>query len=49
LQRAVTVASAQGWKKALLAYLQRLKFYYESKQQNDKALEIEQRVKLISN
>lgn len=49
LQRAVAVASAQGWKKALLAYLERLRLYYEGKPQKDKALEIEQRIMLITN
>lgn len=49
LQRAVAVASAQGWKKALLAYLERLKFYHEGKQQKAKALEVELRIRLLAN
>ncbi len=47
LQKAVTIASAQGWKKALLAYLEKLKLYYAGKGDKAKVLEIEQRLELI--
>jgi alkylhydroperoxidase/carboxymuconolactone decarboxylase family protein YurZ len=47
LQRAIATASAEGWKKALLAYLARLKAYYAGKQEGSKALAIEQRMNLI--
>jgi len=47
LQRAIATASAEGWKKAILAYLARLKAYYEAKQESSKALTIEQRINLI--
>ncbi|MCG6533156.1 MAG: hypothetical protein L7F78_00400 [Syntrophales bacterium LBB04] len=47
LQRAIDTASAQGWKKALLVYLERLKLSYEVKKKPEKALAIEQRIKLI--
>ena len=48
LQRAIATASVEGWKKALLAYLARLKAYYEGKQEKSKALAIEQRINLIT-
>jgi alkylhydroperoxidase/carboxymuconolactone decarboxylase family protein YurZ len=47
LQKAIATASAEGWKKALLAYLTRLRAYYEGKQERSKALSIEQRIDLI--
>jgi alkylhydroperoxidase/carboxymuconolactone decarboxylase family protein YurZ len=47
LQRAIATASAEGWKKALLAYLARLQAYYAGKQEMSKALTIEQRINLI--
>ena len=47
LQSAIATASAEGWKKALLAYLSRLKAYYEGKQERSKALAIEQRMNII--
>jgi hypothetical protein len=47
LQSAIATASAAGWKKALLAYMVRLKAYYEGKQERSKALAIEQRMNLI--
>ena len=47
LKKAVDISSAQGWKKALLAYLERLQNYYEEKKETAKALGIQQRIKLI--
>ena len=47
LQRAIATASAEGWKKALLVYLSRLKAYYAGKQEMSRALDIEQRINLI--
>jgi hypothetical protein len=47
LQSAIATASAAGWKKALLAYMARLKAYYEGKQERSKALAIEQRMNLM--
>lgn len=47
MKKAVDTASAQGWKKALLVYLGRLKEYYINKGEKEKALGIEGRVKLI--
>jgi hypothetical protein len=47
LQRAIATASAEGWKKALLVYLARLKAYYAGNQEMSKALAIEQRINLI--
>lgn len=48
LQKATAIASSQGWKKALIAYLEHLRILYESKQDGEKAREIEQRIKIIS-
>lgn len=47
LQSAIATASAEGWKKALVAYMSRLKAYYEGKQESSKALAIEQRLNII--
>jgi len=47
LQKAIAIASGEGWKKALIAYLGRLKIYYETKQESSKARTIEQRINLI--
>ena len=47
LKKAIDVASAQGWKKPLLVYLDRLQSYYEGKKDTDKATGIQQRIKLI--
>lgn len=47
LKKAIAAASAQGWKKPLLVYLARLQSYYEGKKETDKALAIQQRIKLI--
>lgn len=47
LKKAVDISSAQGWKKALLAYLERLQNYYEEKKEPANALGIQQRIKII--
>ena len=47
MEKAIDTASAQGWKKALLVYLGRLKEYYLKKGEKEKALGIEGRIKLI--
>ena len=47
LKKAVDISSAQGWKKALLAYLEKLQNYYEEKKETAKALGIQQRIKII--
>lgn len=47
LKKAIDAASAQGWKKPLLAYLERLQSYYEGKKETNKALAVKQRLKLI--
>ena len=47
LNKAVATASAEGWKKALIAYLARLQAFYAAHQEGAKARDIEQRLKLI--
>lgn len=47
LKKAVDISSAQGWKKALLAYLEKLQNYYEEKKETANALGIQQRIKII--
>jgi hypothetical protein len=47
LNTALAIASVQGWKKPLMAYLARLQSYYESNKQADKAAKIQQRVELL--
>jgi hypothetical protein len=47
LQKAIETASAEGWKKALLVYLERLQAYHESRKETQKARDIEGRIKLI--
>lgn len=47
LGEALATASRQGWKRALLVYLDRLQRYYEGKQENAKAAQIKERIKLI--
>jgi len=47
MEKALDTASAQGWKKALLAYLERLKEYYLKTGEKEKARGIEGRIKLI--
>jgi hypothetical protein len=47
LNGAVETASRQGWKKALLVYLNRLQAFYEQRQDGEKADKIKQRILLI--
>jgi len=47
LNAAVRTAAEQGWKKALLVYLDKLKHYYESVSERDKADLIRRRIDLI--
>jgi len=47
LNGAVETASRQGWKKALLVYLNRLQAYYEQRQEVEKAYKIKQKILLI--
>lgn len=47
MNQAIATASHEGWKKAVLIYLERLKLFYEGKQEMKKALAIEQRINLI--
>jgi hypothetical protein len=48
LKTAVDAASGEGWKKALLVYLNKLQQYYENRQEQEKALAIGQRIRLIN-
>ncbi|MCX5828074.1 MAG: hypothetical protein NTV58_08755, partial [Deltaproteobacteria bacterium] len=47
LNGAVETASRQGWKKALLVYLDRLQAFYVQRQEGEKADKIKQRILLI--
>jgi hypothetical protein len=47
LNGAVETASRQGWKKALLVYLERLHAFYRERQEGEKADKIKQRILLI--
>jgi len=47
LNGAVEIASRQGWKKALLVYLDRLQAFYVQRQEGEKADKIKQRILLI--
>jgi hypothetical protein len=49
LKIAIDTASQNGWKKALLAYLEKLLFFYETKKETEKAANITQRIQLIKN
>lgn len=48
LQTAVDTASVNGWKAALLAWLERMAAFYESKGETAKAKTVRQRMELIS-
>lgn len=48
LTAAVSTASYNGWKRALLAYLEKLRIFYTERSQQDKAAAIMERVQLIS-
>jgi len=47
LNEAVETASRQGWKKALLVYLERLQTFHVQRQEGEKADKIKQRILLI--
>jgi hypothetical protein len=49
LKIAIDTASQNGWKKALLAYLEKLLLFYETKRETEKAANITQRIQLIKN
>jgi hypothetical protein len=44
----VETASRNGWKTALLAWLERLRSFYEAAGQNEKASSIRSRIELVS-
>jgi len=48
LTNAAEAASHNGWKKALLAYWEKLRSHYEARGQTDKALAIAKRIQIIS-
>lgn len=47
LKIAVDTAAQNGWKKALLAYLEKLALFYEAKKESAKAANITQRIQLL--
>jgi hypothetical protein len=47
LKLAIDIASQNGWKKALLAYLTKLQSFYEMNNKQDKATHVAERIKLI--
>lgn len=47
LTLAIDIASQNGWKKAILAYLTKLQSYYEMNNKPDKAAHVAERIKLI--
>jgi len=47
LKVAIDTASQNGWKKALLVYLEKLLLFYETKKEPEKAANIAQRIQLI--
>jgi len=47
LKLAIDIASQNGWKKALLAYLNKLQSFYEMNSKPDKAAHIAERIQLI--
>lgn len=49
LKAALDVASAQGWKKALLAYLEEIKSFYKKTRKAAKADKVQQKINLIQN
>jgi len=49
LKLAIDIASQNGWKKALLAYLGKLQSFYKTNNQQDKAAHVEERIQLIKN
>jgi len=49
LKLAIDIASHNGWKKALLAYLFNLQSFYKTNNKPDKAAHVEERIQLIKN
>jgi hypothetical protein len=49
LKAAADTASENGWKKALVAYLAELQFFYETKKEMGKAADVQKRIQLIKN
>ena len=49
LKLAIDIASQNGWKKALVAYLGRLQSFYKTNNELDKAAHVAERIKLIEN
>jgi hypothetical protein len=49
LKIAIDTAAQNGWKKALVAYLEKLLLLYETKKEKEKAANIMQRIQLIKN
>jgi len=49
LKIALDVASAQGWKKVLLAYLEEIKSFYKKTREAAKADKVQQKINLIQN
>lgn len=49
LKVAIDTASKNGWKRALLAYLEKLKYFYETRKDMDNATNIRKRIELIRN
>jgi len=49
LKLAIDIASENGWKKALLAYLGKLQSFYKTNNQPGKAAHVEDRIQLIKN
>jgi hypothetical protein len=47
LKIAIETAAQNGWKKALLAYLDKLVLLYETKKESEKASNITQRIQLL--
>ena len=47
LKLAIDTASRNGWKKALVVYLEKLHLFYEAKKEIDKAASIQQRLRII--
>lgn len=48
LNIAVEISSRNGWRKPLIVYLEKLKSFYEAKQDQEKARKIQQRIQLIN-
>jgi len=49
LKLAIDIASQNGWKKPLLAYLGKLQSFYKTNNEPDKAAHVEERIQLIKN